>query len=249
VTKKSSEVRHRALAWQRELATLSALFAHLLAGLWHILDVHELKRTQPVFIAACQDLTIKWAEVAAVMAAEYYAAMRSASGVAGTAPGLGAPSLPVLDQIAAEVKWATKDLWGATPELAAAKKLAEGALTRLAIDAPARQTVIDLVEQDHQALAWSRIAGDSHPCSFCAMLISRGPIFRSEAKADFRAHDNCKCLAVPVFSKSDAALLWSQELADAWARVTAGLHGKNAIKEWRRWYDHGGAAELAADIP
>lgn len=249
MTVKASEVRHRALAWQKELATLAGLFAKLLAGLWSILDVSDLRRTQPAFIEAVQGLTLKWAEVAAVMSEEYYAASRSAAGVHGQPPGLRELPLPVLDQIAATVRWATTDLYSATPDLPAAQKLAEAALTRLAIDMPARQMIIDLVNQDHQALAWARIAGEPSPCSFCAMLISRGPVYRSEAKADFLAHDNCKCLAVAVFTKSDAALLWSQELADAWARVTKGLHGKNAVKAWRRWYEHGGAAELAADIP
>lgn len=245
--RREQELRSSALTFQRELRTITAIVAKLLARLWRHVKVDDLRGTLPQFTQATQDLTIKWAEVAAVVAQEYYAAERKAAGVSGTfsAPQ---PVLPAPAQIEASVKWSTKGLWSQTPDVAQAEKLTAGVVTRL-VTAAAHQQILSSVAKDPRAIAWARIAGDSHPCSFCAMLISRGAVYKSEQQADFRAHDHCECLAVPCFTHEDAQSLQSRELADAWKRVTAGYSGKAALRAWREWWDHGGAEQMKGQIP
>lgn len=241
------EIRSRALAFQRELRMIAALVAKLLAKLWRHVEVDDLRGSLPQFIQATQHITVQWAEVAAVVSQEYYAAERKAAGVSGVfaAPQ---PALPPLPQIEDSVKWATKGLWSQTPDVPQAQRTTEAVVTRLVTGA-AHQQIINSVNKDPRAIAWRRIAGDSHPCSFCSLLISRGAIYRSEQAADFRAHDHCECLAVPCFTTQDVKALESNALANAWHRVTAGKSGKAALKAWRDWYDDGGAEELKGQIP
>lgn len=46
-----------------------------------------------------------------------------------------------------------------------------------------RETVDLTAGQDQQAIGWRRVS-DGHPCTFCAMLCSRGPVYRSSASAN-----------------------------------------------------------------
>jgi hypothetical protein len=64
-----------------------------------------------------------------------------------------------------------------------------------------RVTTLTAVDADTQAVGWARIS-DGDPCAFCWMLVSRGPVYKSEATANFQAHDHCGCKPVPVFSKT-----------------------------------------------
>lgn len=84
--------------------------------------------------------------------------------------------------------------------------------------------------------AWARVVRPSEngPCGFCAMLASRGPVYRSSKAAGLGVrsfHDNCRCEIVPVFTsrawpgKEDAI-----KYADLYKRVVrdGGLHGAQA---------------------
>lgn len=55
---------------------------------------------------------------------------------------------------------------------------------------------------------WRRVT-DGHPCAFCAMLASRGPVY-AEDTVDFEAHSKCGCTAEISF-----------ETADEWVRQYA----------------------------
>lgn len=58
-------------------------------------------------------------------------------------------------------------------------------------------TVQETVRQDSEALGWAR-AASANACAFCALLASRGPVYREET-ADFDAHDGCGCGIEPVY--------------------------------------------------
>jgi hypothetical protein len=79
-----------------------------------------------------------------------------------------------------------------------------------------RQRLISLTESDKRARGWSRVS-DGAPCAFCAMLVSRGPVY-SGGTANFRAHNGCGCSVAPVF-ENDKTGGWSpqaRKLADLW---------------------------------
>lgn len=109
-----------------------------------------------------------------------------------------------------------------------------------------RQQIIHAVEDDpatHIIRGWARIAGDDHPCAWCLMLISRGPVYQGTVTAglnlgEYRAekmiaagedvapfmkawHAGCRCRVVPVFKTEG----WAGQSAAAqasrqWASAT-----------------------------
>lgn len=113
----------------------------------------------------------------------------------------------------------------------------------------ARSTIWGIADRDHRAIGWVRVSRTGTPCGWCAMLISRGPVYRSRTSATFaggasgytdgdKYHDNCHCFAMPVFGfdeyrNSDLFAL-NRQYAEEWPRVTAGLSGKAAVSAWRR---------------
>lgn len=118
----------------------------------------------------------------------------------------------------------------------------------------ARSKVWDLADRDKRVLGYIRVSLTGTPCDFCAMLISRGPVYSSAEKARFDEgdlyHDNCKCSVEPVFSQgqyeSDLYAL-NREYSELWPKVTKGLHGEAARQAWRRYfYTTRKAAQAAA---
>lgn len=138
---------------------------------------------------------------------------------------------------------------GATPEQAADRVVVtlSGSASRLALDGG--RSVVDIaVQDDDEAIGWLRVT-DADPCSWCAMLASRGAIYHSEASAGGRAnsrfigdgqakfHDHDGCVAVPVFDHDDPRLEHADELYEDWQRVTAGHSGQDAVNVWRRYWE------------
>ncbi len=92
-----------------------------------------------------------------------------------------------------------------------AERAGQAAMLRSAqrriLDAP-RQGIIDRAAQSDQTVGWARV-GDGAPCYFCAMLISRGPVY-SERTVNFRAHDGCGCGAKMCF-RNDPSRGWTDQ--------------------------------------
>lgn len=118
-----------------------------------------------------------------------------------------------------------------------------GAAQRLAL-AGERDTVAATVRDSDVIVGWRRQV-DADPCAWCAMLASRGAVYKSAATAaGFPYHDHDQCIAVPLFEREqeppEVELLYER-----WLQVTAGHSGRSAIREWRRWWDeHRGQVDL-----
>jgi hypothetical protein len=91
--------------------------------------------------------------------------------------------------------------------VAAAKSGMLGSAKRQMLNA-GRSRLVSIANSDPNVLGWAR-QSDGAPCPFCAMLVSRGPVY-SAATAGFRAHDRCGCSArlVPINDPSGG---WSAE--------------------------------------
>lgn len=99
--------------------------------------------------------------------------------------------------------------------------------------------------RDKRVIGYVRLSRTGTPCGWCAMLISRGPVYKS-AKSGSRAiykdgdlyHDHCKCYSEPVFSEShfNSSPLFelNRRYAKEWPKVTKGLSGKKALSAWRK---------------
>lgn len=124
-------------------------------------------------------------------------------------------------------------------EQAGARQAAAAA--RVAKDG-ARSDIWSALEKDTRAIGYVRLSRTGTPCGFCAMLISRGPVYGSaESATTFGEgdlyHDNCNCYAEPVFSREqyDSSPLFAlnRRYSEEWPRVTRGLSGKAALSAWR----------------
>jgi len=122
-----------------------------------------------------------------------------------------------------------------------------------------REVLEQVAQKDEYVKAWAR-GTRPNCCAFCAMLASRGFIFKSEFAAQFtrntttRAgndaspdmdggfrlyHDNCKCFPILRWVKKPTLPPQNATFEAQWKQVTKGYSfsdGKNnALNAWRRW--------------
>lgn len=106
-----------------------------------------------------------------------------------------------------------------------------------------RSTVWNHTQRDRRAIGYIRLSRTGTPCGWCAMLISRGPVYRSARSAEYadgdKYHDNCHCYAEPVYSReqynSSSLYELNRRYEELWPKVTRGLSGKAAVSAWRRF--------------
>lgn len=112
-----------------------------------------------------------------------------------------------------------------------AERAGQAAMLRAAqrriLDAP-RQGIIERSAQSPDTVGWARV-GDGAPCYFCAMLISRGPVY-SERTVNFRAHDGCGCGAKMCF-RNDPSRGWTDQ-----SRLLREFYDENKA-DWRSSYN------------
>lgn len=146
---------------------------------------------------------------------------------------------------------------GKTPPAARASMTNQlaGSSERLVM-AGERETVEATVDDSDVIVGYRRV-GDGDPCSWCAMLISRGAVYksaksagqvvggggqsRSSRKDTRRAigegyHDNDGCTVVPLY-ESEEEPDEVADLYDQWQDVTAGLYGRRALNAWRQHWE------------
>jgi len=171
------------------------------------------------------------------LAAVYFQAFRMAEGAAGTATPVVA-STPPPDELVRSLRYVgivgpEKLLAAGVPDVAARTFVnVSGDVTRHALNA-GRDTLVRSVEADRRAVGWARVT-DSNPCSFCRMLASRGPVYRTETGGGFQAHLSCGCTVEPTY---DADAPWpgrAAEWRDQWDQVTRGKSGAAARKAFRQ---------------
>lgn len=96
-------------------------------------------------------------------------------------------------------------------------------------------------EADKRAVGWRRVT-DGNPCTFCAMLAGRGPIYSSKQRADSVAgsgleyHGHCGCTAEIVYGEwkpSDSEQLFMDEYEKAAKQADA--EGQSRTRENVLW--------------
>jgi len=104
-----------------------------------------------------------------------------------------------------------------------------------------RDAILNAIKADRLVLAVARGTGPD-PCAFCAMLASRGFVYRSEATAGVgddevfkKYHIHCHCFPIYRWLKVSELPPLSQYLKEMWPVVTRGYAGNDARKAWRRW--------------
>jgi hypothetical protein len=124
------------------------------------------------------------------------------------------------------------------------------AAQRLAL-AGSRETVAETIRDSDVIVGWRRVV-DADPCAWCAMLASRGVVYRTAESAarvvgrrgvtrgtqllGQQYHDGDQCTVEPLYEREEEPPE-VERLQDLWREVTAGHSGRGAIRQWRRWWD------------
>ena len=178
-----------ALTEQHRRAQL-AIRAQALADFGRLWPIwHGDEQTFQTFVDAVTILVRAYRQISAAAAAAYFTAFRQAAEAEGVAVPTLAAAIPDA-QIAASMYVTGRD--GLRVALDAGQLADQarstvfvrtsGAVTRHILDG-GRQTLIDSVQADKQAVGWARIT-DGNPCYFCLTLASRGAVYQTERTAD-----------------------------------------------------------------
>jgi hypothetical protein len=119
-----------------------------------------------------------------------------------------------------------------------------------------RQSLMQLVQDNDRLVGYARVT-DSDPCYFCAMLASRGPVYRTPKRAGpnqrgkqnpraglafvgeggFKVHDHCACTIEPVFTSSTGWPGRAREFQKLWNdNIRNRYSGDDAVRKWRQVY-------------
>lgn len=100
--------------------------------------------------------------------------------------------------------------------------------------------VIDLASRRDRMVKAVARGTSASPCAFCAMLASRGFVYKSEATAGFgdtveQFHVNCHCYPIVRWTKETELPALNRYFQEKWPEVTRGYSGVDALNAWRRW--------------
>ena len=109
-----------------------------------------------------------------------------------------------------------------------------------------RDKIRETAKADTRAVGWVRVTR-SKPCYYCAMLASRGAVYKEDSfdRSDARfegpgtakVHDSCQCSMRPVYTRRHAE--WpefNQAMHELWENGDRD-YGVDAITAWRRLYE------------
>lgn len=216
---------------------LRAVTLRQVLQVWPAFDPEHAARSWPPVENALLAIIGQRRADSASLAAGYFETFRAAERIGGTAKpvmrAFGAEatarartSLQVTGYVTAERLTALKH---AAPARTALVRVS-GAVTRHVLDG-GRETLLASVRADRRALGWAR-ATSGDPCSFCAMLASRGPVY-AERTGEFQAHDHCACALEPVYRASQEWPPGSREYQRLWRETTHDLGSEEARQAFR----------------
>lgn len=213
---------------------LAAETVQLMRILWPLLDPENLDATVDRWLRSTIRLVGDQRARSARLAAEYFRMFRSVEiGESDFAavladqppPAMVATSLIVTGPVA--IKRAMTRLVPLTTAVRNAEALSSGAAIRHVLNG-GRDTLDANIRRDRRSLGFVRVT-DASPCWFCAMLASRGPVYKAESfsAADARfqgfgahkVHDNCGCMIEPVFSDETRWPGRAREFRELWNEV------------------------------
>lgn len=245
--------------YRRVQALLAARMAQQVLRVWRdLMNPAKVDASWPAVCAALMPIVQQAREQSAVLARAAYVDARQDAGV----PDDGfVPSGPL--QLAIDRLESTLDVTG---PVEFKKAIAAGKTPQQAMDAAAvrmvgstqylaleggRSVMKQSTDADERATGYARVT-DSDPCHWCAMLASRGPVYKTAKTAGDprqggdRYHDHCSCAAFPAFTLDEPFIGIAEGLYDDWLRVTRGRGGRHAVNAFRRWWEAEGRAAYAA---
>jgi hypothetical protein len=205
-----------------------------LKQIFGLIDIQDLKGTLPHYEAAVAALVRQYGRASAGIAARFYSQAREEAHVKSVFTPHHA-ELPSLSEVKSNVRWATKSLWSQEPDIKSARTLLDGAVDQMVLGV-GRDTIVDNVHRDRDARGWARVP-EAGCCAFCAMLATRGAVYKNEQTADFQAHDGDRCHVEPIFTAYEPSAQ-VREWQALWSSSTQGHNGKDAINAFRNALGH-----------
>lgn len=233
---------------QGRIATRTSSLAML--AFEHVLDTARLDATFPAYVSTVLPILNGGRAQAATLAAAYYEEHRAESGVTGQAPVPAVPGPISLDQASTSLLYTgpitlRRQLARGNTLITAlnvARALTGAALFRHTANA-GRGLIFETSQRDTKSLGYARVT-DGKPCYFCAMLASRGAVYKSRDTAGAgprgaanRYHDGCGCTVQAIYG-TDAQIPGSSAKYDAlWREVTGEVSGHDKVLAFRAAYE------------
>lgn len=206
----TSEGKRLTEAHRLEQIRLGAQGALVAGALWRELDVSNLDASSPSWLLANTVLVDSYFDQSATVAARYVPAYRQAEvGVRGGAVAAewNAAATQGVLMLAGPIRVKSLIRDGVAP-MEAHRRAGSAfvGIMRKQILAGGRDTVANSGRADQRAIGYRRVT-DGDPCTFCAMLASRGPAYGSKAVVrargsdGMRYHSHCGCTAEIVYGK------------------------------------------------
>lgn len=228
---------NQADAHQALQAALLTRMGQVMEQVWSLLDLDDIEGSLPRFMAALAAILNRYGKAAGAAADVFYRSQRAASGAKYPMPAVraaaGASEATVDALVVDSVSTAVVD----GPD--AGERTLDSEAEQLVQD-QARRQVMSTAQLDRAAKGWARVV-EPGACSFCLMLALRGPVYKAQRTASFKAHKrkpngsggDCRCHAEPVFGKWEpqASVRDAQVL---WAQVTKGRSGHDARVAFRQ---------------
>jgi len=241
--------------FRRTQALLAAQMARQILRVWReLMNPAKVDQSWPAVRAALMPIVQQARDQSAALAGAAYMDARRTAGVADGSFDPEGPLQLAIDRLQSSldvtgpVEFKKAIAAGKTPQQAmdAAAVRMVGSTQYLALEG-GRSVMQRSIGADEMATGWSRVT-DSDPCAWCAMLASRGPIYKSAQTAGDprqggnRYHDHCGCQAWPAFTLDEPFIGLADQLYSDWRRVTSGTGGRDAVNAFRRWWESEGRA-------
>lgn len=227
-------------AYRRLNARLAVLTVAQMRQLWRLLDVDDIDGTVQGWLNAALPAIRQQRSISVGLSERYLRRFRIAEvgqPLTGAVPPPRFSERAVRTSLLVTGPYRIRGLLGKGGSLEgaarAAFKASAAAATRHVLNG-GRDLLLDAVSSDEVALGWVRVT-DGNPCAFCALLASRGPVFKSAASGGFQAHDACGCTAEPVYSRDTQWPGRAREWADLYADAARGQ--RDPLNAFRRAYE------------
>jgi hypothetical protein len=185
------------IAYQSSVGDVSTLAMADLLDLWNSLTGGDPGAVAGDVRGVLPDLIDAYVPLSAEVGASFYDDARAAAGSPGAYLARPADP-PAAGQVQELISWGVAPLFrvdSPDPDLALSRLT--GGVQKI-VAAGARDTVEFNVGEDPAQPRFARHAS-ANACAFCALLATRGAVYRWEDTAGAKYHDHCHCVAVPVF--------------------------------------------------
>ncbi len=217
----TAEARELAGAYRVAQARFGAEAAQVVEGLWRLLDLDDIDGSIDRWASTVSRFAGSQHSESVALARRFLIAHRALAGVSTPLPAIPAPRLDVeaLEtslRVVGPYRLRSNLAKGVPMEQAAGQAATETAGVGMRAVLAGGRALITASASADPAVAGMQRRSSGSPCHFCAMLVSRGPVYTSERTASFKAHASCGCTPEPVYDRSAPLTAQAQAERDKW---------------------------------